>query len=139
MVEKWVKPFILWTLGGCIYFGIELAWRGYSHPAMVAVGGLCFLIVGGINEIFPWDLGFLWQCLIGGAAITAVELVSGLILNVWLGLGIWDYSALPLNLFGQICAPFSAAWVLLSGVAILLDDFLRWKLFNEEKPRYKLM
>lgn len=138
MIDRALKAITLWLWGGFIYYAIELAWRGYSHPAMFAVGGLCFLIIGGINNVISWDLGFIWQALLGGAIITAVELTSGLVLNVWLGLGIWDYSALPLNFLGQICLPFSAAWVLLSGFAIWLDDYLRWRIFGEKKPEYKL-
>ena len=54
-----------------------------------------------------------------------------------LGLHIWDYSTMPLNIFGQICLPFSLAWMGLSGVAIILDDYIRYWFFNEEKPHYK--
>lgn len=78
------------------------------------------------------------QGVIGACFITAMELVSGLILNVWLGLGIWDYSAIPLNFMGQICLPFSILWVLLSVVAVVLDDWLRYWLFGEERPHYVL-
>lgn len=137
--DKVLKIITLWLWGGFIYYAIEMMWRGYSHPAMFAVGGLCFLIIGEINNVFPWDMGLLWQSLIGGAAITVIELMSGLVLNVWLGLAIWDYSGVPLNFLGQICLPFSAAWVLLAGIAIWLDDYLRWRLFNETKPHYKFI
>lgn len=137
--DKVLKTITLWLWGGFIYYAIEMMWRGYSHPVMFAVGGLCFLIIGEINNVFPWDMGLLWQSLIGGAAITVIELMSGLVLNVWLGLAIWDYSGVPLNFLGQICLPFSAAWVLLAGIAIWLDDYLRWRLFNETKPHYKFI
>lgn len=139
MTDRILKNTTLWLWGGFIYCAIEIMWRGYSHPSMFFVGGLCFYLVGEINNVFPWNLGLLWQSLIGGAIITATELVSGLILNVWLGLGIWDYSELPLNFLGQICLPFSAAWVVLAGVAIWFDDYLRWRLFHEAKPHYKFI
>ena len=139
MLDRVLKSITLWLWGGFIYYAVEMAWRGYSHPTMFVVGGLCFLIIGGINNIFPWDMGLLWQSLLGGVAITAVELISGLILNVWLGLGIWDYSGIPFNLFGQICLPFCGLWVLLAAFAVWLDDWLRWRLFNEEKPHYKIL
>jgi uncharacterized membrane protein len=79
------------------------------------------------------------QSLIGALLTTFVELISGLILNVWLGLGIWDYSNLPFNFMGQICLPFFFAWIALSCVAIILDDYLRYWLFHEEKPHYQLV
>lgn len=138
-MDRVLKAITLWLWGGFLYYVIEVLWRGYSHPAMFAVGGLCFLLIGSINNIFPWSLGLLWQSLIGAAIITITELISGLIFNVWLGLGIWDYSDVPLNFFGQICLPFSAMWVILAGVAVCLDDYLRWRLFNEEKPHYKFI
>lgn len=139
MTDRILKITTLWLWGGFIYYAIEVLWRGYSHPAMFFVGGLCFYFVGEINNVFPWSLGLLWQSLIGGAIITATELASGLILNIWLGLGIWDYSALPFNFMGQICLPFSVVWVILAGVAIWLDDYLRWRVFRETKPHYKFI
>lgn len=131
-----VKGCVLFMAGGGLYCLFEIAWRGRTHPSMLFVGGLCFILIGSINNIFSWSLGMVWQCLIGAALVTAVELVSGLILNVWLGLGVWDYSNMPLNLMGQICLPYSLLWILLSAGAIVLDDYLRYWLFGEEKPRY---
>lgn len=68
-----------------------------------------------------------------------VEFITGLVVNIWLGLGVWDYSNMPFNLLGQICLPFAFAWVALSAIAIVLDDYLRYWIFGEEKPRYKLI
>jgi uncharacterized membrane protein len=138
MVNKALKSATMCIWGGFLYYAIELLWRGHSHPAMFAVGGVCFLLVGGINDRVPWELGFIWQALIGGAIITATELASGLILNKWLGLGIWDYSRMPFNFMGQICLPYSAAWVGLAAFAVWLDDYLRFKLFGDDRPHYKL-
>ena len=52
-------------------------------------------------------------------------------------LGVWDYTDMPFNLMGQICLPFSAAWIVVSAAAILLDDWLRWQLYGEDKPHYR--
>lgn len=136
--RAWELPF-LFAVGGSVYYGLETLWRGYSHWTMFCVGGFAFMAVGLINEVFPWELGFLWQMLIGGGLITALELAAGIVLNLWLGLGIWDYSNLPLNLWGQICLPFSLLWVGLSAVAIVVDDLIRWKVFGEEKPHYRFL
>lgn len=132
------KAVVLLLVGGLIYYGIEVAWRGYSHWTMALVGGICFVLVGGINEFIPWEMPLALQGLIGAGIVTAVELIAGLILNVWLGLAIWDYSNLPLNFMGQICLPFSLLWVLLSVVVVVLDDWLRYWLFGEERPHYVL-
>lgn len=71
--------------------------------------------------------------------ITVLEFVFGLIFNIWLGMNIWDYSALPLNIMGQVCLPFTIVWFFLSAVAIVVDDWLRYALWGEEKPRYRLL
>ena len=128
----------LWLWGGAIYYALELAWKGCSHPVMFVIGGCCFLIIGGINNRFSWSMGLVWQTLICAGAVTAVELLSGLIFNIWLKLNLWNYSNLPLNVLGQICLPYSFAWIVLSAVGIYLDDYLRWKLYGEERPRYTI-
>ena len=70
---------------------------------------------------------------------TAAELAAGLVLNIWLGLDIWDYSALPCNLMGQICVRFTALWCLLAGPVIVAFDWLDHWLCNGERPRYRLV
>ena len=138
-LKQILKLCILALIGGITYVLIELAWRGYSHISMFILGALCFVLLGGINEFLPWELGFVWQMLIGAGIVTILELIVGIVVNVWLGLEGWDYSNLPFNFMGQICLPFSFAWTLLSGVAIVVDDYLRYWLFGEEKPHYKIL
>lgn len=139
-----IKNFILFMVGGGIYYFIEFIWKTYfttgsiCHWSMFLLGGFCFLIIGSLNEYIPWEMGLPKQALIGATVITALEFLFGMILNVWLQLGIWDYSTLPFNILGQICLPFFFIWCLLSIVAIFLDDYLRWLWFGEEKPHYHL-
>lgn len=132
------KYLVLLLIGGMIYVLIELLFRGRSHFTMFILGGVCFVSVGLINEVLPWDTPFQLQMLLGGSIITVLEFISGCILNLYFGLGIWDYSDQPGNILGQICPLFSLLWVFLSGLAIVLDDYLRYWLFNEEKPHYTL-
>lgn len=134
-----LKLFILLLVGGTVYGGVEILYRGNTHPSMFIVGGLCFVLIGLINEIFTYDMPLLLQMLVSSLIITVIEFVSGVIVNLWLSLDVWDYSAIPFNVLGQICLRFSVYWFFLSIVGILLDDFLRWKMFNEEKPKYKLI
>ena len=100
--------------------------------------GICFLLIGGINEFFNWRMSLVLQGVIGAAAVTVVELAFGLVLNVWLGLGVWDYSNMPLNFMGQICLPFSLLWIPLSIVAVVIDDWLRHRWFGEERQAYTI-
>ncbi len=138
ILKEIVKAALLFIIGGSLYVVFELFFRVHSHWTMLLVGGICFLAVGGINNWISWKIPIWLQGLMGMCIITAVEFISGLILNIWLGLGIWDYSGLPLNVLGQICVPFMGLWFLLSLVAIVLDDSLRYAFFGEEKPHYKL-
>ncbi|MBS6876084.1 MAG: hypothetical protein KH214_03140 [Ruminococcus sp.] len=135
-LKKLYKTMYLWAIGGLLYCLFELFFRGHTHWTMFAVGGFCFVMCGLLNEHIGWDMPFPLQMLIGCLIITGTELIAGIVLNMWLGLNIWDYSNMPLNLWGQICLPFSCLWFFLSGVAIVLDDELRYNMFGEEKPHY---
>lgn len=136
-MRKGFKLFLLFVIGGTLYCLIELAFRRRTHPSMFLVGGICFLSCGAINEVIPWEMLFYKQMLIGAVVITLHEFVAGVILNLWLHLNVWDYSNMPMNLLGQICLPFSIAWFFLSAIAIVLDDYLRYWMFHEEKPEYR--
>lgn len=135
--SKIEKYEFLFFVGATIYVIIEKLYRGYSHWTMFLLGGICFIALGLINEVIAWDMSLLLQMFIGGAIITVLELITGCVVNLWLGWNVWDYSELPFNLWGQISLFSSIVWVGLSLVGIVLDDFIRWKFFGEEKPRYK--
>ena len=132
------KNLILFIIGGIIYILIEILYRGNSHWTMGILGGGCFLLIGWINEFFSWELPLYLQGVVGAIIITILEFITGCIVNIGLGWQVWDYSALPLNLCGQICLSFSLAWIGLSMIGVVLDDTLRWLLFKEEEPKYKI-
>lgn len=121
-----------------MYYALEVIFRGFSFPAMFVCGGLCFILCGVINEKNRC-MPLILQMLVASIGITAIEFVFGLVLNVWLGLGMWDYSNMPLNILGQICPQFTLLWFFLSAVGIVLDDFIRWMFFDEEFPHYHLL
>ena len=139
-MEKGLKIFLkylfLLGVGGGAYVAIELIFRGKTHWTMAIVGGICFILCGLLNEIFSWQSTIWYQMLVCSLIITTVEFVSGVILNIYLGLEIWDYSNVPFNVLGQICLPFTVLWFFLSAAAIILDDYLRYWFFGEEKPHY---
>ena len=137
-MRKLVKFLILLSSGGLIYVLIEFLYRGRSHWSMFLVGGICFVLIGGLNNWFPWNWSILRQMGISAAIVTAVEFVSGILLNMVLNLDVWDYSNMPFNLLGQICLPFTAIWFFLSAVAVVLDDWIRHILWKEKMPHYKL-
>ena len=132
------KYLFLFAVGGALYVLIELLWRGWSHWTMFALGGLCFVYLGLINEVLRWDTPLWAQVLIGTAGITALEFMTGCVVNLWLGWGVWDYSGLPDNIMGQICPQYTVLWVLVSLAGIVLDEGIRYRAFGEERPRYNV-
>ena len=130
------KNMVIFYFGGMLYLGLELLWRGWSHGSMFILGGLCFLLIGLLDKVFP-RMPVLAQMLAGTGIILAVELYGGMILNRWLGWAVWDYSRMPFNYLGQICLLFALLWFPVSGAAILAEDWLRKRLFGEPAPRYR--
>lgn len=137
--NKYLKYTLLFLVGGFAYGGIEILFRGYSHISMMIAGGICFILIGLLNEVFPWELSLISQMVISAIIVTVVELFIGLIVNVWLKQNVWDYSNLPYNFMGQVCLLFTNIWFFLSLFAILLDDYLRYYILGEEKPHYKIL
>lgn len=120
-IRKLISHIPIALIGGILYMGIELLWRGRTHWTMGVLGGVCFVCIGLLNE-GSRPPPVLVQMLVSAMLVTVLELVAGLVLNVWLGLGIWDYSGMPGNVMGQICPQYSFAWFLLSWVAIRAED-----------------
>ena len=136
MINKLFHAFSFIIIGGSLYMAIEWLWRGYSHWSMGIVGGICFVLIGSMHVL---KLPLLGQAIAGSLIVTLLALISGLILNVWLQWGIWDYSHLPFNLFGQICLLYALFWLPLSLAAIPLYHELRHLLFRLEKPKYRII
>lgn len=124
------KETIIFLIFGFLYICLELLYRGRTHISMFFVGGLCGVLIGLINDNTP-DISLFYQCILGTTIVTLIEFISGCYLNIYLGLGVWDYSHVPFNFLGQVCLPFSIIWMLLSIPVIYLDDYLKNKLLKE--------
>ena len=133
------KYLALMATGGLLYVIIELVWRGRSHWTMFLLGGICFVALGLINEILPWSMALWKQILIGTGIITALEFLTGCVVNLCLGWNIWDYSHLPGNILGQICPQYCLLWLPVSLAGIVLDDWLRYWWWGEARPHYKIL
>jgi Predicted membrane protein len=106
---------------------------------MFVLGGICFVAIGLINKYLSWETPLIAQALIGAVIVTVLEFLTECIVNLGLGWNVCDYSRMPFNLLGQIFLPFFVLWIGLSIVGIILDDYLRYWLFSEDKPRYILI
>lgn len=130
----------LFLIGGEVYVAMEMIFRGYSHYSMFIVGGLCFFIIGSLNEWNKKDMSLVQQGIIGAVVITVIEFITGCIVNLCLGLDVWDYSDMPFNVLGQICLPFTALWFFASLLCVFVNDFLLvlWGI-KKEFPKYRLI
>lgn len=141
---RWVLSMLLWTWGGTVYFLLEVAYKTItgeperiSWTMLVLAAGLC-IPVERCGEQLPWEVPLWLQAAACAALVTAAELAAGLVLNVWLGLGVWDYSQLPGNLWGQICPQFAALWWVLCLAFIPAFDWMRYAVEGGERPHYHM-
>lgn len=137
-MKKLYKYMVLLAIGGILYVLVEMIWRGRSHWTMFVLGGICFVSLGLINELIPWEMPLWQQVIIGSCIVTVLEFLTGCIVNLWLGWNVWDYSGLSGNLLGQICPQFFLLWLPVALIAIVLDDWLRYWWWCEEHPRYNI-
>lgn len=108
------KYISVFAVGAVLYPILEILWRGYTHPSMAVVGGICFCGIWFVNEKLMYRYGTVFRALLCSGIITAVELCSGILLNTVLGLRVWDYSMRPFNFMGQICIGYTFLWFALS-------------------------
>lgn len=139
MYKNTIKLIILFIIGGFLYCGVELLWRGYTHWSMLGIGGLAFIACGVINEHLKWETPLYQQCAIATFITLIIEFLSGCIINLWLGLNVWDYSDLPYSLLGQINLFYAIGWYFLVSIAIILDDLLRYIIWEEPLYKYKII
>lgn len=119
----WIEAAVF-LLGGGAYGLMEILFRGHTHWTMLVTGGACVLTMFYLREWLltqPLAVG----ALAGAVIITAYELSVGVIVNLKLGWQVWDYSAQPGNVLGQICPAFTAIWfvvcfLFLAGVRLLM-------------------
>ena len=147
-MTRWSKPvlsMLLWTWGGTVYYLLEVAYKSLTgHPeriswTMLVVAVILCIPVERCGAELPWEYPLWLQALCCAMLVTAVEFAAGLVLNVWLGLGIWDYSHLPFNFMGQICLQFFFVWWGLCFVFIPVFDWMRWAVEGGERPHYTII
>ena len=120
MIQQIKRYATFFAIGAVGYAAIEIIWRGYTHWSMVVAGGICFALFSLIAEMLR-GRPIILRAVVCALCVTAVEFIFGLIFNLWLGLGVWDYSYMPLNILGQVCPIFSLIWV---GLAIAFMPFV---------------
>lgn len=138
-IRKIIEYIAIFIVGAITYMLLEICWRGYTHWTMGILGGIVIILVGLINEVTRKDLPLIIQAPMASIIITLLEYWAGYILNIQLGMNIWDYSDLPFNVDGQVCLYYSLLWMILGIVASVADDLIRWYVFKEEAPKFRLI
>ena len=130
---------IVGIIGGALYYLIEILYRGYSHWSMFLLGGFAFLFCGIQGRAVKWRDPLIKQLIRCGIFITTGEFITGIIVNCWLGLNVWDYSNLPFNFMGQISLYFTLLFMGLCIIGIPLSGYLMYWLTGELRPNLHLI
>ena len=108
---------VLWAVGGCIYYGIEVLFRGFSHISMFMLGGLCMQFFTWQGRLTEWQDALPRQITRCTIFVVSMEFITGIIVNKWYHLAVWDYSDMPLQYGGRFAFPlrlfflFYVLWV----------------------------
>ena len=127
-----LKNLLLFIGGGIGYYFIEILYRGFSHWTMGLCGGICMIGIYYINKKCN-SLPYGTRALMGALLITAVEFITGYIVNIRLGWNVWSYSHIPINLLGQISLLFSCIWYFMSLGVCLSISFVEGKIRSKRK------
>ena len=118
-MENFKKDGKIFAIGAAGYFFLETLWRGYSHWSMAAAGGISLLFLVKTFKKLK-NAPHYFRAIIGGGIITGVEFVFGVVFNLFLGMSVWNYSAVPGNILGQICPVYSLLWC---GISFVVSVF----------------
>ena len=122
-----IRTLKIFGTGAFCYSLAEMLYRGKTHWTMAVLSGILFCILYRYYSDMPNEP--LWKmCLMGTLIITSFEFTAGVILNIILGMKVWDYSRMPFNILGQICLPFCGVWFMLCIPAYLICFWLKKRL-----------
>lgn len=142
-IKKYIIEYLLlFFIYGFIYFIIECIWKlKLSDYRMFLLGGIIAICVGLQNNLFSFDIDLLYQSINGAILITLCEAILGYQWNTIEGLNLWDYTNTGIyGVDGNVSLAFTIfAWIPLSCLCILIDDYIWYKiLHNGEKPYYSI-
>ena len=137
--KKISKYLYLGYIGGTLYYSFEMIFRGYSHISMFLLGGISMIFIAMQGKMSNWREPLWRQVLRCIIFVTAGEFITGLIVNKWLDLHVWDYSDMPFQLWGQICLPFAVIFSGLCLLGILLSGYVLHWFFGEEIPKFHII
>lgn len=141
-MKKFIGKLGLFLSCGFIYCMIEILFRGWSHWSMFVLAGfLGIFCIDSINNVLSFDCDYIVQILISTILCTIGEGISGIILNVWLQLNVWDYSKMTFGtfFFGQCNVLFCFAWILIISIIIFYCDVYNYYILKIEPCPYYII
>lgn len=135
MLKKVKIIMLLFIIGGSIYALLEIMVRKRTHISMFIAGGLCLVFIHCLcNVINPFcKMCRAFKAVLCSFVITIVEFITGIFVNLIMGLQVWDYSGLSFNILGQICPQFTLIWFILSFPAIFLVEIINKIVYQNRK------
>ncbi|MCI8501363.1 MAG: hypothetical protein HFJ85_03905 [Oscillospiraceae bacterium] len=128
-MRRWKEYSIVCAIGSLGYGFLEILWRGFTHWSMLIAGGVSLLWLYILN-VKKFSMKLWKKCICGMGIITAVELVTGLLVNRVFNLKVWDYSKKRGNFLGQVCLQYCFLWFLLCVPVFFLCKRLKKRLFR---------
>ena len=131
--------FIFFFSGTC-YITLEVLFRGYTDFSMWILGGICGVIIAGVNNniFLSSETPFEIQVAFCSACCVFGELIAGLIVNQ--DFHVWDYREM-FGTFagGQLNIYFVFLWIGICTFAIPFLDWIEWRLLDGRKPVYRFL
>ena len=89
-LQNSLRFLILWMITGMLYYTVEGIWRigngGWANIVMLPIGVLCGVLVGSLHKIPRfYSMRVITQALLGTCIVLTIELLTGIVLNRWLG------------------------------------------------------
>lgn len=114
---------LIFSVGCVFYYLAEMLYRMHSHFTMAILGGICAIVIYRINKAL-YNESVITKAFLCAVAITILEFITGVILNIILDMKIWDYTDRMFNILGQICPLFSLFWFLISIPALYFCSYV---------------
>ncbi|MFI3172194.1 MAG: hypothetical protein R3Y58_07510 [Eubacteriales bacterium] len=129
-MKKISNILFLGGLGGTIYYGIEIIFRGFSHWTMFVLGGICMIFIGLQGQWCEWKTPYWIQLLRSITFVSCSEFLTGMLVNKLLNWNVWDYSDRRLQLWGQVSLLFTILFAFLCAFAICIAKWVSKVLYN---------
>ena len=138
-MKKLSEYLFLWTLGGVIYYSLEMIFRGFSHWSMFLLGGFCLVFFAQQGIWTGWRAPLWKQVGWSVLFVTSCEFITGIFVNKIMCWNVWDYTDQPFQILGQVCLPFTIIFSGLCAAGILLSGYLLHFLYGEKRPEFHVL